>query len=150
ARQWLLLSRREAFEPGNPHRLWLTVGGRCGQSGIWALDVAEGHLDEQFQGRIWTPTPQPYSEAREQQKRAREEEKSGEQDRKFLEALDTIDPAGKGVSIRQVREQAGVSGAVANATVTRLVRAGLVVEIPDFTVRAGNGAANKAKGVRRA
>jgi hypothetical protein len=42
AAQWLLLSRREEFSPGEPHRLWLSVGGRAGHSALLQVDIDEG------------------------------------------------------------------------------------------------------------
>jgi hypothetical protein len=43
AGQWCLLTRRRQYDPRLPgtHRLWLTVGGRLGQSGLHALNIEE-------------------------------------------------------------------------------------------------------------
>ena len=51
--QWLLVSRRRAFDPVSGqhgpgqhgtghHELWLTTGSRAGDQGLWELDVEEG------------------------------------------------------------------------------------------------------------
>jgi hypothetical protein len=52
ARQWMLLSRREAYDPGKapgPHKLWFQVGGGFGHGSLWGLEVQEGTLLDDFQ-----------------------------------------------------------------------------------------------------
>ena len=56
ARQWILLNRREPFEPGSGlHRLHVCVGGSAGHGGYWGLDVDEGRYQPGVD-RLWNVT----------------------------------------------------------------------------------------------
>ena len=52
ARQWVLINRRKEFEPGEPHELWLTIGGSAGHCSISHLDIDEGSIHDEG-GRGW-------------------------------------------------------------------------------------------------
>ncbi|WDQ16377.1 AAA family ATPase [Rhodopirellula sp. P2] len=64
-RSWLLVGRREKFDPEVPrHKMWLSVGGSAGHHGGYALDIAE---DRDIGGnRTWQVEVTAASEARSQ------------------------------------------------------------------------------------
>jgi putative DNA primase/helicase len=118
ARQWILLSRREPFDPGSgAHRLWLATGGSAGHSGLWALDVDEGPDTAASGLRTWITSMCSAVTARkedaEAKKIAREEKKRLERTReigrlaKEIEVVLRASPGGETRSVLQRRVKCG-------------------------------------------
>jgi hypothetical protein len=115
ARQWVLIGRRESYEPGSGrHQLWLNVGGSAGHSGLYAVNIGEG----QYPNRIWAVEVLRANEAREDATEKREaakrdaalaaKERQLEEDRKRI--YDAIRKCPDGETRTTIRDTAGMSG----------------------------------------
>jgi hypothetical protein len=113
ARQWLLISRRKAYEPGSgAHSLWLNIGGSAGHNSLWAADLDEGRRDDPG-GRRWDLTVLRAEEARDEAKtrsaEAREARAAEQLEDDRAAACRVLAKHPAGLSKSRIGELAGIS-----------------------------------------
>jgi replicative DNA helicase len=158
ARTWVLVNRREAFDPATPgfHQLWMSVGGSIGVAKLLALDITEGELQDDFSGRRWELTVTSGGQARAKTKNQKADAKAEEAKKKdraddtaFLAALSRIaSGSSQAVPYGRVRDLSGLPKDRASRAFERLL-AGKFVQRAEVEVTVGNGAKRKVVGLYR-
>lgn len=130
-RQWLLLNRRDAFDPTGPHRLWLSAGGSAGHASHHALDIDEDRDEDGPHG--WSVTLQTAEEARQETAEAAEERreaaKAAREARTQAKHVESVKEAfhgnlNDGLTEKAIRERAGLNSANAGRAIGQLLREG--------------------------
>ncbi len=132
ARQWILLARREKFDPDQPHhKLWLSVGGSAGHCGLWGLDVDE--RPERHEGpRQWVVDIKRASEARgeliEQEQAEKDQQREAKHSAKFeadkAKVLKFLKTRPDGETKTGIRERVNVPGARLGVVIDDLLDSG--------------------------
>lgn len=118
ARQWLLLGRREPFDPESSgvHKLWMSVGGSAGHSGRWAVEIVEGKKIDSA-GRRWQVTIESANKAQRNTEYERERNReSVKQQKEHVQAkkniaklLDVLQKHPDGETKSTLRQLAGLN-----------------------------------------
>ncbi|MGA2034437.1 MAG: AAA family ATPase [Thermoguttaceae bacterium] len=133
AAQWLIVNRRQRYEPGTGrHALWGVIGGRAGHSGTFAIDLDEGEF-HQGEDREWRVAVARGDEARKEQQGQREKEREEKQAEKLesnrKRICNTAVKFPEGESKTIIRDRTGLRPEIFNPAWASLLDDGILVEI---------------------
>jgi AAA domain len=136
-RQWILLGRREKYEPENAgsHKLWVTAGGSAGHSQGWALDIQEGSQDDDG-GRRWGVEVIKASQARHEAAQAYAERKAevdavkkdATRQKRRQDVIGAFKRYPEGAAKTSIRDTAGMSSTVFQPILDDLLDTNTVTE----------------------
>ena len=127
ARQWMLLSRREPYNPETgQHHLWLNVGGSVGFSHLWAVDINEGVLQDDLTGRHWQVEVSTPSESHQAGRHAREVQREEVIDQNAARILNYLLGVPSGNTMSQIRAAVGLGETRCMAAIRKLLEQGRI------------------------
>jgi len=131
ARQWMLINRREKFRPGTGHhKLWLNCGGSVGFSSIWAIDIDEGQINNDFAGRRWAVTVRTaddvQADQRDQTAQARVEQRRQADMAVAEQILSYLDSHPEGETPSRIRDAVGAGQDRAKRAIEDLLNSGQI------------------------
>jgi replicative DNA helicase len=91
ARQWVLVNRREKYLGGGFHRLWMQYGGSAGHNGTFGVDVDEGTIDDNFDGRKWDVSILSFADLQTAKVQARADKQAAKDEAEDKALLNTLD-----------------------------------------------------------
>ncbi len=129
ARQWILLNRREPYEPGSGiHRLHLSVGGSAGHGGYWGLDVDEGRyqagVDRQWAVGIQTAA-EAHNAVEDRKETAKREKAEATLERDKQTVANTMAKFTAGESKTVLRDTSGLQTGRFNSALSALLTDGV-------------------------
>lgn len=135
-RQWVLLNRRVRYDPdqGGDHKLWMSVGGSAGHSGLWGLNIQEGTRQD-VAGRRWQvevlSATDAYAERASGKEQSHELQRQLEKDARLQQrraaVLKTLAAFPDGETTRVIRELAGIGAGSIQSVLVGLVESGDIV-----------------------
>jgi hypothetical protein len=154
ARQWLLLNRREKYQGKGIHDLWATIGGSAGHGGIWNLYIAEGVVDEGFNGREWNvevktleQVKEVNSEQKAESKREAQRQKNLIDEKAIRAAIAQETKTQAGATQRSIRDITGLSANRVSDLIESLLESAVIEEV-DFKKEVGKGAGRTVTGYK--